>query len=318
MYTRKFLAVENEKIIKAIRENGYFVFEAALTKEYVESILQEVDFEKVLVNTNDVGVVFSGSQQFLTHCLAKSKKVYNVITSSKVLDICNKYFLHKFLLVNHRIYQTKASHYMPWHTDNNRQVGYQLSEKHNMPGLLFLFYLSDVTKNAFQIVRKSHNWADNYNHEIYLSESFIKKFEKDIVTLQMPQGSLIICNTHVIHRAEPLDNKNYVRKTLLFQVDEVGDGVENVGHGEPNLINTEYLENLSPAVVEYLGFGRPRNYPTYPYSSVSTVSNRELVALQKQLLLTLFKAIPKKMVIALVSYRVIIAAKRMMWKIKHN
>lgn len=173
-----------------------------MTTQHVEELLQEIDFNQILLNTNDVGVVTAQNIKFLTHCLAKSKKTYDIITSRKILDICREYFNDTYKLTNHRVYQTSKSSHMPWHTDNNLQVGKQLVKKHNMPGLLFLFYLSDVTTNAFQYIKDSHNWSHKYNNDIYLSDSFIdSNYSQDILTLPMPKGSLILCDIHGIHRA---------------------------------------------------------------------------------------------------------------------
>lgn len=265
MYTNKFTDTTTEKITEAIKEKGYFVCENVMTDQYIEMLLQEVDFDQVLVNANDVGVVFSNTQKYLTHCLAKSKKTYDVITSSKVLDICKKYFSNRFMLVNHRIFQTQRFHHMPWHTDNNLQSGSKLVGKHDMSGLLFIFYLSDVTKNATQYIKNSHEWSSKYNDEICLSDQLISSnYNKDIVTFPMPKGSLVICNTHGIHRAEPFKDVNYIRTTLIFQVDEIGDNNQSTGHGERSLVNIEYMDNLNSEIIEYLGLGCKRNYPIFP------------------------------------------------------
>lgn len=319
MYTKNFIDASNEKIVEVIRENGYFAFEKALTNQYVEMLLQEIDFDQFLVNTNDVGVVFLDKQRYLTHCLAKSKRAYNIITSTKVLDICKKHFFNRFMLVNQRIFQTWHSHAMAWHTDNNLQIDNRLVGKHDMPGLLFIFYLSDVTKNAFQYIKDSHKWSHKYSNEIYLSNNLISsKYEKDIVTLQMPKGSLVICNTKGVHRAEPFQDSNYVRTTLIFQIDEVGDTNQNSGHGEKNLINTEYMDNISKEVMDYLGFGCKRDYPPFPNSSFATITPRGMIALQKQLLPLIMKAFVKRIIITLLPYKAVVRAKRIAWRIIHR
>lgn len=231
MFNLNFINVSSNQIVNDVKTKGYFVFEQALTEQYVDEMVQEVGFNQILVNTNDVGVVIAQNQKFLTHCLANSKRIYDIITCQKVLDICKRYFNDIYKLTNHRIYQTYKNGHMPWHTDNNLQVGKELVAKHDMPGLLFLFYLSDVTKNAFQYVNDSHQWSHKYDHEIYLSDSFIEdNFKNDIISFPMKKGTLIACDIHGIHRAEPFQDKNYSRTTLLFQVDQVGN--KYLGHGE--------------------------------------------------------------------------------------
>ncbi|MFH7024922.1 MAG: phytanoyl-CoA dioxygenase family protein [Heteroscytonema crispum UTEX LB 1556] len=315
MFNLDFLNISTSRIVNDLKSKGYFVFEEALEEQYIDELLQEVDFNYILVNNNDVGVVIAQNIKFLTHCLASSKKTYDIITSKKILDICKEYFDDNYKLTNHRVYQVYQKAHMPWHTDNNLQSGKQLVAKHNMPGLLFLFYLSDVTTNAFQYLKGSHKWSSKYDHEIYLSDDFIEKnYKNDILSFPMKKGSLIICDIHGIHRAEPFQDDNYNRTTLLFQVDQVGS--EYVGHGEKNLVNTEYLDNLTPEVMDYLGFGFKRTYPAFPNSSVATLKPQDILALQKKLLPQTIEAFFKYIVNYLLPAKVIINAKRILWYLK--
>jgi ectoine hydroxylase-related dioxygenase (phytanoyl-CoA dioxygenase family) len=317
MFNSAFSNFSTTEIVKDLKTKGYFVFEQALNEQYVDELLQEIDFDRILINTNDVGVVIASDIKFLTHCLANSKKSYDVISSRKVLDICKEYFIDSYKLTNHRVYKTSKKSHMPWHTDNNLQSGKQLSAKHNMPGLLFLIYLSDVTTNPFQLVKNSQTWSPNYQHEIYLSDSFIENsYSQDILTLPMKKGSVIVCDIHAVHRAEPFKDKDYTRYTLLFQVDQVGN--EYIGHGEKNLVNTEYLENVTPELMDYLGFGFKRDYPAFPNSSIATMKLPEVWNMQKQLLSQTFQALTKKLAINLLPGGVIVNAKRMIWNLKLN
>lgn len=315
MFDLAFINFSTSQIVNDLKSKGYFAFEQALTAQDIEELLQEVDFNQILLNINDVGVVTAQNIKFLTHCLASSKKAYDIITSRKVLDICQEYFNDSYKLTNHRVYQTSKISHMPWHTDNNLQVGKELSKKHNMPGLLFLFYLSDVTKNAFQYIKDSHKWSQKYNNEIYLSDSFIdSNYSQDILTLPMHKGSLILCDIHGIHRAEPFQDKSYNRTTLLFQVDQVGS--EYVGHGEKNIVNTEFLDNLTPEVMDYLGFGFKRDYPAFPSTSIATMTPQDILKLQRNLLPQMLEAFSKSLVKSLLPGELIINAKRIMWDFK--
>jgi hypothetical protein len=317
VFNLKFTNASTNQIVNDLKNKGYFAAEEVLEEQYIDELLQEVDFNSILVNNNDVGVVIAQNIKFFTHCLASSKKTYDIITYRKILDICKEYFDDNYKLTNHRVYQVNQKAHMPWHTDNNLQSGKQLVAKHNMPGLLFLIYLSDVTTNAFQYLKDSHKWSSKYDHEIYLTDNFIEKnYKKDILSFPMKKGSLIICDIHGIHRAEPFQDDNYNRTTLLFQVDQVGS--EYVGHGEKNLVNTEYLDNLTPEVMDYLGFGFPRTYPAFPNSSVATLKPQDIFALQKKLLPQIIEAFFKYIVNSLFPAHVIINAKRILWNIKQN
>ncbi len=315
MFNLDFSNFNSNQIVDDLKTKGYFVFEQALNEQYIDELLQEINFNQILINTNDVGVVKAQNIKFLTHCLASSKKAYDVITSSQILEICKRYFNDSYKVTNHRIYQTSQISHMPWHTDNNLQNGKRLSSKHNMPGLLFLFYLSDVTNNAFQYIADSHKWSHKYDHEVYLSDSYVdSKFKKDIITLPMPKGSIIVCDIHGIHRAEPVQDKNFIRNTLLFQVDQVGS--EYVGHGEKNLVNTEYLDNLTPEIMDYLGFGFKRSYPAFPNTSVATMTPSDILELQKQLLPQTLEVLSKNAVKKILPIESIINIKRFIWSLK--
>ncbi|MBW4432164.1 MAG: phytanoyl-CoA dioxygenase family protein [Pelatocladus maniniholoensis HA4357-MV3] len=315
MYHLNFLNFSTSQIVNDLKNKGYFACESALEEEYIDQIFQDIDFNNILINTNDVGVVITQNIKFFTHCLASSKTTYDILTSRKILDICNEYFDDDYKLTNHRVYQVYKSGHMPWHTDNNLQSGKQLVAKHNMPGLLFLFYLSDVTKNAFQYLKYSHKWSYKYDGEIYLTDTFIdKNYKNDILSFPMKKGTIIICDIHGIHRAEPFKDDNYSRTTLLFQVDQVGS--KYIGHGEKNLVNTEYLDNLTPEVMDYLGFGFPRKYPAFPSSSVATMTPQNILALQKQLLPQTIQALTKSLVKYLLPAETFINIKRILWDLK--
>ncbi|AFY34221.1 phytanoyl-CoA dioxygenase family protein [Calothrix sp. PCC 7507] len=315
MFDLDFSNFKTNQIVDDLKDKGYFVFEQALNEQYIDELLQEIDFNQILINTNDVGVVKAQNVKFLTHCLARSKKAYDVITSSKILEICQGYFNDSYKITNHRIYQTSKIAHMPWHTDNNLQRDKQLSGKHDMPGLLFLFYLSDVDKNAFQYIADSHKWSNKYDHEVYLSDSYVdSKFKKDIITFPMAKGSMIVCDIHGIHRAEPFKDKNFSRNTLLFQVDQVGS--QYIGHGEKNLVNTEYLDNLTPEVMDYLGFGFKRSYPAFPNTSIATMTPNDILELQKQLLPQTLELLSKSLIKKILPAEYLINVKRFVWHLK--
>lgn len=315
MHIQNLEGISCFEIVNTVKTDGYFFAEHVLAEQEVEQLLAEVDFEQILVNTNDVGAVISGTQKFLTHCLAKSKKAYDLITSQTVLDICNAYFTERYQLTNHRFCQTRKTFHMPWHTDNNLQQGGQLCGKHQMPGLLFLFYLSDENVSPFQYIRNSHTWSQKYDQEIYLSDCWVDTHHReDILTFKMPKGSLIICDIHGIHRAAPFCDPDHVRNILLFQVDQVGDGY--AGHGEQNLINTEFIDNLSEDLLSYLGFGAKRSYPAFPSSSVATMTIPDLINLQKRLLPLTCKAVAKNIAKKLLPGERMVGLKRLLWTAK--
>lgn len=318
LYTSKFEGIRSDAIAEEIKKEGYFTFPGALTEECIDRLLSEINFDEILVNVNDVGVVYTGNQRFFTHCLAKSELAYQLMTSRKVLEICQSYFTDCYKLINHRICQTYQTMHMPWHTDNNYQVGSHLSGKHTMPGLLFLFYLSDVTdKGGFQYVKNSHQWSHRYDHEIYFNDDWIEKhYRSEIVTLRVPKGSLILCDTHGIHRAEPFQDRHKIRTTLLFQVDQVGSRL--TGHGEKNLINTEYLHCLDQELMNYLGFGSRSVYPAFPTTSIQTLRSQDFLTIQQKLLSSVMGLLIKNTAKAFLPPELRIRMKRLFWRFRNQ
>lgn len=317
MYVDQFKREVSCDIVNAIQDDGFYYASSALTEQYIDQLLAEVQFDNLLLNNNDVGVVTSGTQKFLTHCLAKSKRAYDLITSQQVLDICNAYFTERYQLTNHRFCQTRRAFHMPWHTDNNLQTGGQLSGKHRMPGLLFLFYLSEQNQSPFQYIKDSHRWSQQYDHEIYLSDQWVEtNYRAEVLSFKMPKGSLMVCDTHGIHRAAPFQDRAHIRNILLFQVDQVGD--RYIGHGEQNLVNTEFIDRLDPAVFDYLGFGIRRDYPAFPSSSAATMPVQDLIHLQKMLLPLTLTAMLKQVAKKVIPGNWMVQIKRTIWALKKN
>ena len=156
-----------------------------------------------------------------------------------------------------------------WLSDNRYYV-----EKKNLetiqttPGLIFLCYVADVEDGEFQYIKGSHLWSmgkEHKEHNDYSREFIEKNHNKDIVGFKKPKGTIIIYNTLGIHRAKPSKDKNFVRKTLFFQVDR------EIDHSEPILLKTEYVENFDERTKLFLGFGKRAGQKIYPNTSLDTM-----------------------------------------------
>lgn len=275
---------DSETIADEIKHNtGYCIFEKAIAPEALMAIVDKIKVDGYLVNNNSVGVVRSASGNFLSHTLAVSKHCYDIVTSEKVRAICQNYFDRPYKVVNQRLYETHTKAHLPWHTDNNLQSGNSFGGKHPLPGIVFLFYLTDVSDtNPFQLIPGSHRWADE-STERYFSDEYIERNYADkIVSVRAPKGTLIACNSHLVHRAEPFNRPGFSRYTFIFQVDEISD--DYVGHGEPLLINPSFVNDTSPEILDYLGFGTQSDYLTLPHTSAATLSPQDLLRMQKSIL----------------------------------
>ncbi|GAB2580803.1 phytanoyl-CoA dioxygenase family protein [Spirosoma areae] len=261
---------------------GFIIFENALSETTLSRIRATINLNEYLVNNNFVGVVHAQRMNFHSHTLAVSKDCYDIVTNEKVRTICNHFFKAPHKLSNQRIFETHTKAHMPWHTDNNLQSGNTFTGKHTLPGLLFLLYLSDVSDtNPFQLIPDSHKWSAKHNERFFADEYIEQDYADHIVTVRAPKGTFVICNTHLIHRAEPFNRPGFKRLTYLFQVDALSEA--HPEHGEKLLINPSFVDDTSPGVLSYLGFGLESNYPTFPQTSVSSMLPHDLWLLQKSI-----------------------------------
>ena len=95
-------------------------------------------------------------------------------------------------------------------------------------------------------------------------------------------------------------------------------GHNNIGHGEKNLVDTEFLDNLTPEIMNYLGFGYKTDYPAFPNTSVATMTNQDIITLQRQLFPLTLKAISKNLALNLLPGEVLIQIKRWLWNLKQK
>ncbi|MCF2519148.1 phytanoyl-CoA dioxygenase family protein [Dyadobacter sp. CY351] len=284
LFSDAFDRLEADSIAHELKYGkGYHVFDKALSPDAVNALINIVSPDELLVNNNNLGYVRAYWMKYLSHTLALSKECYDVITSERIRGICRSFFDRPFKISNQRIYETHTRSHLPWHTDNNLQSGNAYNGKHDLPGIMFLFYLSDVwDTNPFQLIPDSYKWSEQHT-ERFFSDKFIEKNYKDeIVTVRAPKGTLIVCNTHLIHRAEPFSRPGFRRLTYLFQIDEMSSLHE--GHGEKILLNPAFVSETSPEILTYLGFGTKTNYPAFPETSVSTMLPHDIFSLQKGIL----------------------------------
>lgn len=260
IFTEEFQNISQDQINSDIKKNGYFAFEKAFTDDAVAAI--EKDATKARLNLNNIEMtgVYSNQQYYLTNLLAVSKSFYDLATSKFVMNICSKNLGDKFRLKALRYYETYGGHNMQWHTDNKTTDGFM-----KIPGLIFIFYVSNVENGQFQYINGSHIWSTDEGVSDYSDKFINKNYKKDIVDFIMPKGSLIIYNTYGIHRAKPVKDKNFIRKSVFFQVDS------QIQDSEPIILRTKYMDNLDDQVSMFLGLGMPAEYPVFPKTSIETL-----------------------------------------------
>jgi ectoine hydroxylase-related dioxygenase (phytanoyl-CoA dioxygenase family) len=260
IFTENFFSIKNEKIIESLSTDGYFAIEEALTEDFIDNIEKDVANHRFLTNSNILSGSYTNSQYFLVNMLACSRVFYEYCTNNKVLDICEKLIGDEFRLKALRYYESYSNTRMQWHTDSKTSAGFA-----PIPGLIFIAYITDVFDGEFQYVRGSHKWSSSM-----MQNDFLEDFNSEqIQSFRMPKRSIIVYNTHGIHRAKPAETSSFIRKSLFFQV----DGNNN---SEPLLINPSFITNLDERIKMYLGFSREASNTPFPHTDETTIPNFEL------------------------------------------
>ena len=260
MFTTDLLSVSPSAIADQIRADGFFFAESAVPESFVRTCLAEVQNYRFSVNRNWVGGVYADRQYYLTHVLACSKAFTTLITSPLVLSICDELLGFPYRLKALRYYETYGRHIMQWHTDNKTDRGFA-----HIPGIIFLVYLGQVDDGEFQYVRGSQKWSGQTAYSDYTDAYINTHHRADVVSFKGPRGALLIYDTYGIHRAKPVMTKNFLRRSLFFQVDS------KIDSAEPILLNPAFVESLDEKRKTYLGFGLPADYQIYPQTSMNSL-----------------------------------------------
>ena len=260
IFNKNFLALSPEQIALEINNHGYFKLESALTHEFLEQVELDSTANKFSLNINEPGGVFLNQQYYFCNLLLSSFEFYKFCTSKLILDICTSYLGDKFRLKALRYYETYGGHHMEWHTDNKTDRGIA-----NIPGLIFIFYVSNVTDGEFQYIEGSHHWSGESAYSVYSDTEVNQRFKDKICSFKMPKGSIVIYNTFGIHRANPVSAKNFMRKSVFFQVDA------DFNNSEPLFINSSFISHLNKRVEMFLGFGLSSTNRPFPKTNLNAL-----------------------------------------------
>jgi len=250
--------INNNKILDDITNKGYSTITSFFDEEKINAILKDAIKSKFKINENTSLGLFYETQYYFMNIIAESQISYDFITSKFVTDLCDQYLGNDYRLKALRYYETMSGHNMRWHVDNKNK-----KEIVDNSGLIFIIYLCDVDEGKFQYIEGSHKFK-NINDSTNFNQTKINKDYKHLVkSFNMPKGSLIIYDVRGIHRAEPFVNKNFIRKSLYFQVDNL------VQNSEKFFINPNFLKNLNPKKEKILGFGKKNNLTLYPKTNLN-------------------------------------------------
>ena len=268
-------SLEVEDLVREIDTNSYCVIDAAVDDGTIEAIERELHLWRLPINENDVHAVARRNGFYFSHALAKSPTLFRLITDPFVLALSRARLGETCRLKCHRVYSIYPGFDQPWHTDNKAHG----VKEARLDGLVFIVYFKDVVDGELRLLRGSHRWNDRYPYSIFDDEVVEQRHEADVVALRKPKGTMIVYDAKAVHRATPIRDRRWHRTSLFFQV----DGFD--GDAERTLLDAAFLDDLTPEVTRFLGFGKPSTYPTAPSeTNLSTLLPGQLLGVQKDLL----------------------------------
>ena len=112
---------------------------------------------------------------------------------------------------------------------------------------MFEHFFQSFCNHAF-ITLHIENFSGENTHHDYSTDYLKKNYANDIIGFKGKKGDILIYNAWGVHRAKPSKNKDFVRKTLFFQVEK------QTKYREPILLNSEFISEASDDLKMYLGF----------------------------------------------------------------
>ena len=268
MFTPEFQATTVDDICQTLREHGAFTFEGALTNECVDRIIADVSTFDFRINNNGLSPVKTKGQTFLTNFMAVSKASYDLVTSDLTVDVCDR-MMGRYAIAGKRIYETRPGFNMQWHCDVEKPC----VDRTMADGIVFIYYLQDVTTGYWQYLRDSFKEGGNFVGGPEVDARINAERGADIVGAPMPRGSCVIYNGRTVHRAKPMGADGAPRKSMFFQINK------GILSGEPNVIDIGFADNLDDRRRMLLGVWQPSCRPIFPNTSIHSLDTRDLTRL---------------------------------------
>ena len=285
IFSQDFLNISDNEISNEISECSFFSKKSVISKDLIKNMLDEINLFEIKLNSLEISSVHDQDGYYMSNGLAKSKTLFDLLTSEKIMNISKSYMGEKFRLKCHRVYSVSSGAKNPWHTDDKK---YGIKNQ-NIKGLVFIIYLNDVYNGEFQAIKGSHLFSEDFNHPNF-DTNIIKNYKDKIVSFKMPAGSIIIFDNKSIHRAKPYIDFFWRRKSLFFQIDN------EVEDGEKIIVNTKFLNELDKNKSQLLGVGKKSDMPHEPSKTgLNTLNLKTIIRIQ----LSLFSAIYKRIYFSL-------------------
>ena len=264
MFTETFTQFSLSQIADSVASGGYFFHPGTLDRAFIARMLEQFGPNRAPINHNGLSTVCFGRQFFLNQILGQSKAAYDLVTSDRLLDIAETILGKNIRLTAKRYYTTREGVSMQWHRDNKGAP----NQTQQLNGIIFIYYLTDVTEGAFQVVRGSDRLELDRIDADFPAGHVEERYGDRIATLPGPAGSCVIYKLQMIHRAKPFAGIDYSRSSLFIQV------TAEPTVAEPVLINTSFIDNLDERRRFFLGFGKREICRQWPYTGVDTMDDQ--------------------------------------------
>jgi hypothetical protein len=250
--------INTDEILSRIESDGYCLIPGFVAQETLQRFMPEVykRFDRQSFN-GTIGHVRYGQQKYLQHTLAVHEEILRLYLHPILVECSERYIGSDVHLQDYRIYQNLEGSEMAWHVDNKQTLEDLSSAMLANKGLIAIVYLEDVDHGPFEFVRSSHHWAWKENLENW--DKRVEEFKKEVISFNnQPAGTLILYDFRGIHRAKPF-TAGSPRTAMFAQYAGV-----DWPTGEPIVLDTSTLAELSPKEARILRFGRKASSPTWP------------------------------------------------------
>jgi len=257
---------EVKKLIQKLNEDGYVDLSGLISPELIDTINEKISLPMSQPHLNGQrGYIGCGCQRYLADTMSYGKEIIDVYTNDFLIKLAETYAQDNVHLSNYRIYSTYPSEdfKMWWHLDNKIDT-YDFEKKvfvqtvvPDDKGIIFLMYLSDVEDGGVQVVKGSHKWSSDYEREDF--DHMENEFSNEIVTFNnRPKGTFVAYDYGLIHRAKPYQGGK-VRTSMFGQLSP-----SRMPTGEPILLNSRDLLDLTPKQQQVLNFGQEATTLNWP------------------------------------------------------
>ena len=154
--------------------------------------------------------------------------------------------------------------------------------------------MNDVFDGEFQLIKETNLKENHLERKLNYSQiiSLIKTLLIKLKVLKVKQG-IIIYDTWHLHRAKPIKNKNFARKSIFMQIDKSMRNAEKIIL-TPDFLSKDQLQDKD--LTTYLGFGEKSDFSSAPTTSYKNLPSKSLISIILKSVIAGIKSIIKSVI----------------------